>query len=78
MILKIKKKKEIVIKKEALDQAQRNMFKFIKTNYIPGGGVGYKVMLKPCPRGQTFTAMIGYCTNGIERSFFGGKYCFNN
>ena len=45
--------------------------KFIKTNYIlPGGGVGLKVMLKPCPRGQTFTAMIGYCTKDRNNSYF--------
>ena len=44
--------------------------KFIKTNYIPGGGVGFKVMLKVCPRGQTFTAMIGYCTKDRNNSYF--------
>ena len=44
--------------------------KFIKTNYIAGGGVGFKVMLKPCPRGQTFTAMIGYCTKDRNNSYF--------
>ena len=32
--------------------------KLIKTNYIlPGGGIGFKVILKPCQRGQTFIGM---------------------
>jgi hypothetical protein len=44
--------------------------KLIKTNYIPGGGIGFKVLLKPCQRGQTFIGMVGYCTKDSMKTWF--------
>ena len=44
--------------------------KLIKTNYIPGGGIGFKVLLKPCQRGQTFIGMVGYSTKDSMKTWF--------
>jgi hypothetical protein len=44
--------------------------KFIKTNYIPGRGVGHKVNVKPLGKTQTLSAMIGYVTKDFDKPHY--------
>ena len=44
--------------------------KFIKTNYIPGRGVGHKVNVKALGKTQTFSAMVGYVTKDFDKAHY--------